>query len=122
MIGSPGNQTGEGQKAESTPLQDHTPSGQQARCSPLPPGPGAACQTPAALHWHRGFVGLPRLGSRFLPEDSQRSAHSPALWQEASPVSHLLGLLLGEMVTSLLMTLGDCCSGGVRQGLSSTSG
>lgn len=33
-----------------------------------------------------------------------------------------LGLLLGEMVTSLRMTLGDCCSGGVRQGLSSTSG
>lgn len=33
-----------------------------------------------------------------------------------------LGLLLGEMVTSLRMTLGDCCRGGVRQGLSSTSG
>lgn len=36
--------------------------------------------------------------------------------------SYLLGLLLGEMVTSLRMTLGDCCRGGVRQGLSSTSG
>lgn len=36
--------------------------------------------------------------------------------------SYSLGLLLGEMVTSLRMTLGDCCSGGVRQGLSSTSG
>lgn len=40
----------------------------------------------------------------------------------SSPLPHLLGLLLGEMVTSLRMTLGDCCRGGVRQGLSSTSG
>lgn len=47
--------------------------------------------------------------------DWRTSAHSQTLL-------YLLGLLLGEMVTSLRMTLGDCCRGGVRQGLSSTSG
>lgn len=36
-------------------------------------------------------------------------------------LSNLLGLLFGEMVTSLLIILGDCCSGGVLHCLSSAS-
>lgn len=36
-------------------------------------------------------------------------------------MSYLLGLLLGEMVTNLLIIPGDCCMGGVRHILSSFS-